>query len=188
MSEKINVYQRLQKARIGMLQKSIKETGRNTYADYAYLELDDFLPHAINLCELEGLCGYMSYGVELASLTIVNMDNPADTIIITTPMSKAALKGCHEVQNLGAVMTYIRRYLWITALEITEHDALDATANKKGDAKPESCADPAIVENLKAAATLDDLVKVWGSIPPKSRPLYSATKDARKAELAKEAK
>ena len=31
------------------------------------------------------------------------------------------------MQNLGAVQTYIRRYLWVAALEIVEHDALDAT-------------------------------------------------------------
>jgi hypothetical protein len=42
-------------------------------------------------------------------------------------MSRAELKGCHEVQNLGAVQTYLRRYLWTTAMEIVEHDALDAT-------------------------------------------------------------
>jgi hypothetical protein len=38
------------------------------------------------------------------------------------------------VQNLGAVQTYLRRYLWVAALEIVEHDALDATTGRKGDA------------------------------------------------------
>jgi hypothetical protein len=45
-------------------------------------------------------------------------------------MGSAALKGCHEVQNIGAVETYQRRYLWVAALEIVEHDALDATTGK----------------------------------------------------------
>jgi len=31
------------------------------------------------------------------------------------------------------VQTYLRRYLWVAALEIVEHDALDATTGKKGD-------------------------------------------------------
>jgi hypothetical protein len=47
-------------------------------------------------------------------------------IVITSPMGSAALKGCHEVQNIGAVETYQRRYLWVAALEIVEHDAVDA--------------------------------------------------------------
>jgi hypothetical protein len=46
-------------------------------------------------------------------------------------MGSAALKGCHEVQNIGAVETYQRRYLWVTAMEIVEHDALDATNGKE---------------------------------------------------------
>jgi hypothetical protein len=45
-------------------------------------------------------------------------------------MGSAALKGCHEIQNIGACETYCRRYLWVAALEIVEHDALDATTGK----------------------------------------------------------
>ena len=41
-------------------------------------------------------------------------------------MALAALKGCHPVQNLGASQTYLRRYLWTTAMGIVEHDALDS--------------------------------------------------------------
>ncbi len=33
---------------------------------------------------------------------------------------------------MGAVETYQRRYLWVAALEIVEHDALDATTGKVG--------------------------------------------------------
>lgn len=46
-------------------------------------------------------------------------------------MGSAALKGVHEVQNIGAVETYQRRYLWVAALEIVEHDALDETVKTK---------------------------------------------------------
>jgi hypothetical protein len=56
-------------------------------------------------------------------------------------MSSAALKGCHDVQNLGAVQTYLRRYLWTNAFEIVEHDAIDAKTGavdpvKKAEPKP----------------------------------------------------
>jgi hypothetical protein len=44
-------------------------------------------------------------------------------------MGSANLKGCHEVQNIGAVETYQRRYLWSAALEIIENDVLDSTTN-----------------------------------------------------------
>ena len=48
-------------------------------------------------------------------------------------MSTAELKGCHPVQNLGAVQTYLRRYLWTAAFEIVEGDALDATQGNDAD-------------------------------------------------------
>jgi hypothetical protein len=52
-------------------------------------------------------------------------------------MSTAELKGCHAIQNLGAVQTYLRRYLWVAAMEIVEHDSLDATTGKDDSKKAE---------------------------------------------------
>jgi hypothetical protein len=46
-------------------------------------------------------------------------------------MADANLKGCHPIQNLGAVISYIRRYLYVSALEICEHDAIDSSAPLK---------------------------------------------------------
>jgi hypothetical protein len=70
-------------------------------------------------------------------------------------MGSAALKGCHEVQNVGAVETYQRRYLWVTAMEIVEHDVLDAvTGTDTGNAvkKPEAVTPLAgAMDNLSAA-------------------------------------
>jgi len=37
----------------------------------------------------------------------------------------------HDVQNLGAVQTYLRRYLYVNAFEIVEHDAIDKTEQKR---------------------------------------------------------
>jgi hypothetical protein len=76
----------------------------------------------------------ITFGTTEAHMRIIDVDKPDNMIIISSPMSTAALKGCHEVQNLGAVQTYLRRYLWVAALEIVEHDALDATTGAKGTA------------------------------------------------------
>ena len=54
-------------------------------------------------------------------------------------MKEANLKGCHPIQNLGAVETYQRRYLWTALMEIVEHDALDGAApldSKPATSKP----------------------------------------------------
>ena len=126
----MNVYQKLNLARQDFHSSEIKKTGLNKFAGYTYFELGDFIVPAIKIFKDHGLIGIVSYGKEIAELRVINEDNPEEQIVITSPMSEAALKGCHPVQNLGAVETYIRRYLWVSALEIVEHDALDMTIGK----------------------------------------------------------
>ena len=126
----MNVYKRLNFARQQFHCAPLKKSGHNKFANYYYFELGDFIVPAMEIFERNGLTSIISFGKEEASMTIVNNDQPEEKIVITSPMSSAALKGCHEVQNLGAVQTYLRRYLWVAALEIVEHDALDATTGK----------------------------------------------------------
>ena len=127
----MNVYQKLNEARDEFHQAKLKKSGHNKFANYYYFELGDFVIPALEIFKQIGLTSIISFGKEEASMTIVNNDKPEEKIIITSPMSSAALKGCHEVQNLGAVQTYLRRYLWVAALEIVEHDALDGTVGSE---------------------------------------------------------
>jgi hypothetical protein len=123
----MNVYQKLNEAREQFHKAKLKKSGHNKFANYYYFELGDFVIPALEIFKQIGLTSIISFGDEIASMTIVNNEEPKEFICINSPMSSAALKGCHEVQNLGAVQTYLRRYLWVAALEIVEHDALDAT-------------------------------------------------------------
>lgn len=130
----MNVYQKLNLAREIFHKSKLQKTGHNKFANYYYFELGDFVVPALEIFKQVGLTSVISFGTETATMHIVDNENPEESILITSPMSTAALKGCHEVQNLGAVQTYLRRYLWVAALEIVEHDALDATTDRKGDA------------------------------------------------------
>ena len=130
----MNVYQKLNLAREQFHTSKLKKTGHNKFANYYYFELGDFIIPALQIFKEVGLTSVISFGPEIATMDIFNTDKPDEVIALSSPMSTAALKGCHEVQNLGAVQTYIRRYLWVAALEIVEHDALDATTGRKGDA------------------------------------------------------
>jgi hypothetical protein len=123
------IYKKLQDVRVELAAAALKKSGKNKFSGYDYFELGDFIPTAMSLMKKHNLCGIISYGLETASLSIHDTEADGEPVVITTPMSTAALKSCHEVQNLGAVQTYLRRYLWITALELTEHDALDIGAD-----------------------------------------------------------
>jgi len=121
------VHKKLMAARMSLQEATLKKSGHTTFAGYSYFELGDFIPTITEIFYNIGLCGVVSYDSEIASLTITDVDDGTN-IIITSPMAEANLKGCHPIQNLGAVETYTRRYLWVTAMEIVEHDALDSSA------------------------------------------------------------
>lgn len=151
-SETVNVHRKLSMARQRFHALELKKSGRNTFANYSYFELGDFLLPALAIFDELGLgTTPVTFDGDFARMDIVDLDNPEDRIALSSPMGSAALKGCHEVQNIGAVETYQRRYLWVNALEIVEHDALDATTGGKEPAKPAkgiSDADLTMVQQL----------------------------------------
>jgi hypothetical protein len=127
-----SVHKKLMQARIKLQATPLKKSGLNKFAGFQYFELGDFLPQIQQIFSEIGLCGVVSFDTQLATLTITDTEDGSN-IVLTSPMAEANLKGVHPIQNMGAVETYSRRYLWVTALEIVEHDALDAVTGKKGD-------------------------------------------------------
>jgi len=132
----MSIYRKLQEARIQLQRTKLTKSGKNKFAGYEYFELADFLPEIQEICLKVGLCGIVSFTPDTAYLTFHDIDAAEPNVAtsfttFTSPMSSAQLKGCHEVQNLGAVQTYLRRYLWTMAFEICEHDSLDAVTGKE---------------------------------------------------------
>jgi len=131
----MSVHKKLMAARVQLQSIKLKKSGQNKFAGYSYFELGDFLPEIQNIFNNIGLCGVVSYDIEYARLCITDVDD-GTAIVITSPMAEANLKGTHPIQNLGAVETYQRRYLWMTAMEIVEHDILDSSEPVKEQPKP----------------------------------------------------
>jgi len=131
----MSVNKKLMQARIELQGTELKKSGHNKFAGYYYFELGDFLPSIQSIFNKIGLCGVISYSTEYATLTITDTED-GTVIVITSPMAEANLKGAHPIQNLGAVETYSRRYLWMTAMEIVEHDILDSGQSSEDKVKP----------------------------------------------------
>lgn len=149
---KKNIYAKMQEARVKLQATDLKKSGKNTYSNYTYFELGDFLP-AINKINQElGIYTEVSFDNENAMLKVINTDAPEEVRTFTSPMRSATLKGCHEIQNLGAVETYQRRYLYVMAYEIVEADMLEATTGKdKVEGGENSLSDKQIVRLLTIA-------------------------------------
>lgn len=133
----MKVYEKLQQARVKLQNVELKKSGHNKFAGYRYFELTDFLPTVNAIFAELGLCHTLEFTSDLATMQVFDTAN-GGIAKFTCPMASAQLKGCHEVQNLGASITYITRYLLVMALAICEHDALDATtgAEEPKSAKP----------------------------------------------------
>ena len=121
----MSVHKKLMQARVKLLSVDMKKSGQNKFAGYSYFELGDFIPHVQTIFNDLGLCGVVSFDTDHASLTITDVDD-GKVIVIHSPMAEANLKGAHPIQNLGAVLSYQRRYLWMAAMELVEGDAVDS--------------------------------------------------------------
>lgn len=181
----MSAYKKLMAARIKLQSSKLTKSGNNKFAGYQYFELGDFLPTVQNIFNELGLCGVVSFTSTLATLRVVDVDNPESFIEFTSPMGSAALKGCHEVQNIGAVETYQRRYLWVTAMEIVEHDALDGmTGSKQGQPISEDEAYKAICDKLQDSIDAIKSALAEGNIYAAAEAWFELT-DEEKAALWK---
>lgn len=127
----LNVYQKLAIARAELGNRPLKKSGVNKYAGYSYFELNDFIGEINKIFKELNLISVFNIkvnelGVETAFLDIVNADNQTETITFESGTAEAGMKGATPIQILGAKHTYMRRYLWLEAMEIAENDAQDA--------------------------------------------------------------
>lgn len=134
-----NVYQKLTFVRAELVKRQIKKSGKNTYSNFTYYELGDFLPHINELNNEVGLMTRFNiapkteYTQERAILEVINVDKPEEKIIFDSEtanvqigVNAAGKGGADPIQNLGGKITYMRRYLLMSAYEIGEADEVDA--------------------------------------------------------------
>ena len=147
------VYAKLQKARVMLQSMPIKKSGFNSFAGFKYFELADFLPSINVIFDNLGLCSVFSISEGIATLRIFDSEF-GGVVYFRSPTAEAGAGKAPPIQALGSMHTYLRRYLMLNALEITEHDAVDATIKKD---EPRS-AKPITVDVYDS---LDDETKEW---------------------------
>ena len=123
------VYSKLQKARVLLQELPLKKSGFNSFAGFKYFELADFLPSINVIFDNLGLCSVFSISEGIATLRIFDSEF-GGVVYFRSPTAEAGAGKAPPIQALGSMHTYLRRYLMLNALEITEHDAVDATIKK----------------------------------------------------------
>ena len=143
-----------------MFQKAnVKKSGRNTFSKYNYFELDDIVPPKTEIFNELALCDIISFSDTEATLTLVNIEKPEETLEFKSPMRDLELKGANAVQLLGGVETYQRRYLYMMVLDIVENDQFDQ-APQNNNSKPQPKA---------SSAFADEVVAIVSALTPEQR-------------------
>lgn len=70
---------------------------------------------------------------DFAELTIYNSDNPDDHPLSFQCPYVDANNSKNPVQNLVSSITYLRRYLYMMALDLSETDIIDSTSGSSED-------------------------------------------------------
>lgn len=151
-TKNLNIYQKIQLAKVKLLEQGVKATGQNTMSNYKYMELKDFLPKITKIFNELNLFSHFEIipqkvettdqgekiEQEKGILKIINSEKTDEIVIYSMPtadvkigLRKDGTGGAQPIQNLGGKNTYIKRYLYQNALDIAEEDIVEKTPVEK---------------------------------------------------------
>lgn len=190
-----NIFQKLQSARAKIADKKLKKTGKNLHTKAEYYELGDFMP-AVNAINDElGL--YSRFNIqpakngqkERAVLVIVNTEKPEEKETFYSDTAEVSIQGGQAIQSLGGKLTYMRRYMYMIAYEISEGDQIDSREPEVEGSKYEITDDE--ISQIEAAKDMKELAaigkKLQDDLGANFRPSIIKHYTARKNALEKKA-
>lgn len=137
----LNVYQKLIEAREKFLASEVNRSGKNMNLEFQYFELKDIVPPITHIFKELGLVGITKFTDTVATLTIVNTENGEESIEFTAPfnqiqpiISNAGKQVTNDMQALGSSITYMRRYLYLIAMDICVNDEIEPNIDEKAPA------------------------------------------------------
>lgn len=117
------LYKKLQQARLELQNKKLKKTGYNPFQKFNYFELGDFLPYVNKIFSELQLADHINIYRDRATAECIIIDTETgEQVEFYTPIQEQLAKQ----QDIGAVITYARRYAYNVVLNISENDILDA--------------------------------------------------------------
>lgn len=148
--ESMNVRQKLAKARLYFLNQKVQKSGKNMHLEFKYFELEDIVPPATRIFARVGLTTEIDFTDEGAVMKVYNVDNiDEEPMRFRVPyrevkpiVSNAGKEVTNPMQALGSSITYLRRYLWMAVLDITEPDDIEVNLGSEDTAEKEEIPAP----------------------------------------------
>lgn len=130
-----NLNESIIKIRVELQKSKIKKSGKNKYAGFDYYELKDFLPRLNELLLQENINDKFSIENDEVVLTLMKGDEKQEYkmpfVLFETPLNKNGSKSMQDIQYLGALNTYYKRYLYLNAFGITDGEVIDSMDNSQ---------------------------------------------------------
>lgn len=123
------------KIRVELQKSKLKKSGKNKYAGFDYYELKDFLPRLNELLLQENVNDKFSIENDEVILTLMKGEEKQEYkmpfVLFETPSNKNGSKSMQDIQYLGALNTYYKRYLYLNAFGITDGEVIDSMDNSQ---------------------------------------------------------
>ena len=168
-----NIFQKIQTVRAELVKLNLKKSGKNTYSNFMYFELGDFLPALNKLNDEHGITTQFNIEKDKATLKVFNSEKPEEFLTYYSPTAEVEIGkkangtgGAEPIQNLGGKITYMRRYLMMMAFEIAESDYIDQKDQSKN--QPPQLPEEH-VKRIEAATDLDNLADICKDIKEKTQ-------------------
>lgn len=141
--------------RVALQKANLKKTGKNTFSNFDYYQLEDFLPKLNELMLQEEVNDIFTIEDdeyrEYAKLILIKGEEKQEYKIpftlFETPLNwkfnktindVEQVKSMQDIQYLGALNTYYKRYLYINAFGITDGEIIDNMNNDNLTSKKET--------------------------------------------------
>lgn len=142
----MNLNETIIKIRVELQNSKIKKSGKNRFAGFEYFELADFLPKLNELMLEYGVNDRYTIDNDLAKLELIKGEERQEYTmpfkIFETPLTYKKNKdgsfvkdsignyiqvpSMQDIQYLGALNTYYKRYLYLNAFGITDGEVIDS--------------------------------------------------------------
>lgn len=129
-SDKIKLFSKIQEAKVKFLNAGVKKSGWNNGFKYHYYELKDIVPPALKIFSQLNLATQFKFDQTMGKMIVYDLDTGYGTEY-TSPLPILDGRDTREaMQNIGAVETYTRRYLYLQLFDVVETDQFDIIFNK----------------------------------------------------------
>lgn len=124
----MNIYEKINAVRVALLKSGIakEKSGNNNY--YKYIDLPQIEGIITEECNKVGLLTLIDFPDGHATMTAIDLeksDISSVTISVPCDASMVDIRGSQQIQKVGGMMTYMRRYLYMQMFAISEHDSVE---------------------------------------------------------------